>query len=247
MRKILKAIFLLVLINPINAQNVDSLIERIYQQNAENEAKLSETGDYRFKQVVEFIKFDGDDEIEEQSYREFEVLVKQPDVHKRILVSARDFEDGEWQDVTEERKNSQERGESKEFSLNEMVGPESRNLYRFTYLGRELLGEISVEHIKAQVIEPDEDRFNGDLWFDAGEFNILKARLVPSDFPTGVDSMLMDFEMQQVNGFWMPAKIHLEAEISFLFFFSGKIQSDIIFSDYEFDQKFEDEIFQKSD
>jgi hypothetical protein len=47
--------------------------------------------------------------------------------------------------------------------------------------------------------------------------------------------MKMDIEMDQINDHWLPKRIQMNAEISFLFIFSGKIKSDILFYDYTFD------------
>ena len=232
MKILLKLLVFFVFIISVHAQDVDKLIEKIYQQNVKYDSLMAELGNYSYKQKVEFTKFDGDGDIDEKSYREFEVLVQAPDIHERELIVARDFEDGEWIDVTEERRKRQEKSESKQFSLDEMVGPDERKKYDFTYMGREIINDIDTEHVKAQYLEEDEDKFNGDLWFDAAEYNIVKARLIPSDFPTGVEFMMMDFEMQKINGYWLPVSIHLDAEISFLFIFSGKIQSRITNFDY---------------
>ena len=89
-------IWCFVLIYVAQSQDADSLIEKIYQQNLKQEAILAQMGDYKFKQIVNFTKLDSDDEIDEKSYREFEIFVRSPEKKKRILLSAREFEDGQW-------------------------------------------------------------------------------------------------------------------------------------------------------
>ena len=91
-------------------------------------------------------------------------------------------------------------------------------------------------------IEEDEEKFNGDLWIQVAEFNVIKAGLVPSELPTGLKSMGMDFEMAKFGQVWLPVRIDLKAEISFLFIFSGKIESTITFEDYKFNQHFDDQL-----
>jgi len=242
--KITQILFLIVLKSAFShAQEVDTLIENIYRQNLQQEQKLMQMSDYLFKQRIDFIKKDGDGDIDEQSQREFVVYVRPPDQQKRILIKARDYADGEWQDITEKRRSGRHKGEGNKFSLNEIFNPEARKNYLFNYQGVEWVDGHHSERIQVTALEAGENRFNGELWFARGELDLVKAILSPSELPGSVDSMQMVFDMQKVNGYWVPKHIEMRAEISFLFFFSGIIESDILFYDYQFNQQFPDSIF----
>ena len=222
------------------AQDINDLIEKIYQANIIQERESDSLKNYKFKQKINFVKLDGDDKIDEQSLREYEVLVKSKDERRRILLTAQNYKDGEWQDVTMEKTENNKQGEGEKFSLNEMVGPEHRDKYKFSYIGAGLLNNYPVIHIKADYLEEDEDYFNGDLWIHEESYIVVRASLVPSEFPTGIKYMKMDIEMDQIDGHWVPVKINMNAEISFLIIFSGKIMSDISFYDYAFNQEFDE-------
>ncbi len=226
-----------------HAQNIEDLVEKIYQANRIHEQDLDSLLNYRFKQKINFVKLDGDDEIDEQSLRIFDICVASRDVRKRILVTARDYEDGAWQDVMAGEATNNESHEARKFSLNEMFGPQSRKNYIFRHIGTDQIRGYSVIHLTAKSTEKDEEFFNGDFWIDAGEYAVIKAKLSPSDFPMGVKFMQMIIDMDKFNGHWLPLKIHMNAAISFLWLFSGKIRSDIEFYDYTFDVEFDEDIF----
>ena len=229
------------------AQDVDELIEKIYQANLIQDADIDLLINYKFKQKINFVKLDGDDEIDEQSMREYEVLVKSDKERKRNLLSAKNYEDGEWREVTEKQEKKKRKSEGQEFSLNEIVGPEYRNKYEFDIIGNETIYNYPVIHIKVDCLEEDDTLFGGDLWIHQEEYAVVKASLIPAEFPTGIEYMKMDLEMDQINGHWLPKQIHMDAEISFLFIFSGKIKSDIEFYQYEFDVYIDKETKRQSD
>lgn len=228
---------------PLAAQDLDFLIDKVYRQDLVQDSLLQNLQDYSYRQKIDFKKFDGDDEIDEQSRTEFEVFARGMNLRKRVLIQAEELVDGEWRDVTEKRKSEKEDAQSKQFSLSEMVSPENRRNYTFTHIGRENLNGIPVDHIRAEYRGEDEEKFNGDLWVHSVEFVVVRASLVPSDFPTGLKTMHMDFEMKKYEQIWLPERINLAAEISFLLIFSGKIESVITFENYKFDQKFDPEYF----
>jgi hypothetical protein len=94
-------------------------------------------------------------------------------------------------------------------------------------------------------IEEDEDKFAGDLWFEKESYALVKAKLSPSENPTGIESMIMTFSMGKYGEVWLPELIVFEAEVSFLIIFNGKIFSEIMFEDYRFEQVFGDSLFAK--
>jgi len=224
------------------AQDMDELIENIYQANQIQDADIDSLTNYKFKQKINFVKLDGDDGIDEQSTREYEVLVKSDKERKRNLLSAKNYEDGEWREVTEEQEKKKRKSEGQEFSLNEIVGPEYRNKYEFDIIDNETINNYPVIHLKVDCLEEDDTLFGGELWIHQEEYVVVKASLIPAEFPTGIEYMKMDLGMDQINGHWLPKQIYINAEISFLFIFSGKIKSEILFYDYVFDVDLGDEI-----
>jgi hypothetical protein len=214
---------------------VDEVVEKTYQQTLIHEGQLDSLKDYSYVQKIHFIKMDGDGEIEAQSKREFLVKVRSREQHERELIAAYDYEDDVWVNVTEKEKNKeQNEGKSVKFSLTEMVSPEARNNYRFTPVGDEFINGFQTLHLSVKPIEVDEDKFAGELWLVKDTYSLIKARLRPSENPTGIEKMLMNFTMSKINDIWLPVKITFEAEVSFLIIFKGKIFSEITFEDYRF-------------
>jgi len=229
------------------AQDIDEIIENIYLRTIEQEAQLDSLGDYSHRQKVHFTKLDGDGDVDEQSKREFRVKIRSHAQRYRELLAAYDFEDGQWIDVLTEEKNKKMKAQtrSQKFSLTEIVGPEERKKYKFDLTGERYIKGHDTIQIYAEPIEEDEEKFKGDLWFVKEDYSLIKAKLVPSEFPTGVDDMMMEFHMDKYGQVWLPSKIYFEAEISFLFIFKGRIMSEILFEDYQFNQSLPDSIFTK--
>jgi len=228
----------------VQGQNIDEIVENIYQQTLLHEAQLDSLQDYSFVQKIHFTKMDGDGEVEEQSIREFLIRVHSQENRHRELISALDFEDEQWIDVTEKEKNKrEEESKSVKFSLTEMVSPDMRKNYEFNRMSDAIIDSIQTIHLKVNPIEEDEDKFAGDLWFGKETYNLVRAELVPSEFPTAIENMRMEFSMGKFGEIWLPDKVRFEAEVSFLIIFKGKILSDILFEDYRFDQAFPDSLF----
>lgn len=235
------------LFGQIIPNDIGLILDKIHLQSQKQEKIQESLGDYKYKQFIHFIKMDGDGEIEEQSKREYNIYVKSDTLRKRELISALQYEDSVWTDITSKEKSSprEKHSESKSFSLSEMVGPENRQLYEFEVGGEEYIKGFNTIHLIAKAIEEDEDRFQGQLWFETSDFSLVKAELSPSDMPTFVDDMKMFFEMQNVDSLWFPKKIEFDAEVGILFLFSGIIHSEISFSDFEFNQQFDETWFNK--
>ena len=229
------------------AQEIGEIVENIYQRTLQQESQLDSLGDYSHVQKVHFTKLDGDGEVDEQSKREFVVKVHNRDQRHRELVAAYDFKDDHWIDVIEEEKSKKMKAQthSQKFSLTEMVGPEERKNYKFRLADENTINGYGTIKIFVEPLEEDEDRFKGELWLNKTDYSLIKARLIPSEFPTGVEDMMMEFFMDQFGSVWLPSKIYFEAEISFLFIFKGRIMSEILFEDYRFDQSFPDSIFRQ--
>jgi len=229
-------VYCMVTTQPIYGQNVDEIVEQIYQQTLVHEEHLDSLENYSYMQRIHFIKMDGDGEIEEQSKREYLVKVFSRDQRERELISAFDYEDLNWIDVTTKEKNKEPKErESARFSLTEMVSPKARGEYTFSLSGDKEINGLKTIHLTVEPIEEDEEKFSGDLWFERESYNLVQARLKPSDNPTGVESMVMNFSMEKYNDVWLPQKITFEAEVSFLIIFKGKIFSEIRFEDYQFE------------
>jgi hypothetical protein len=215
-------------------QHIDEIIENVCTAEVRQQENLRQIYPYSFSQEILFQKLDDDGAVEEQSRRTYKVRALSEKEQRRELMKALEYEDGEWIDITAQASADHEGGEGKEFSLMEIVGPDSRKAYSFELAGEDLVNGYPAYHVIAQVKEPDEDRFEGDLWVHRDEYVVIKAVLRPSDLPVAVDTMTMAFELSKISGNWLPVKINLDAEVSFLFFFSGRIKSDITFHDYKF-------------
>jgi hypothetical protein len=239
-------IFLLfILITSSIAQIKNEIIDKLYLQTIKDESHLDSLGNYTYTQKINFTKLDGDGEIDTQSKRDYVVYVRGKNLRNRDLISAYDYEDGEWIEVTEKEKNKKGESDtqSQKFSLAEMLSPEKRDEYRFKFLGNEPVNGYESIHLYAEPYEKDEEKFAGDLWFEKETYGFVKARLIPSDNPTGVNEMIMEFNMARYGNVWLPKKITFEAQVSFLIIFKGSVFSEILFENYKFDQSLPDSLF----
>jgi len=247
MKSILSLIILIFifLVPAARTQILPDIIARIYKQTTEQEIRIDSLSNYQYHQKIHFIKMDGDDEIDEQSKREFIVYVRSQNQKHRELISAFEFDDDQWIDVTAEDSNQKGESNTKsmKFSLLEMVAPENRANYLFELVGEEIIQAYETIHLSVNSLEEDEERFSGDLWFEKENYSLVKAKLFPSEYPTGVKEMMMEFKMAELGDVWLPEKITFQATISFLFIFKDKVFSEIIFEDYSFDQSFPDSLF----
>ena len=75
-------------------QPLPDLIDRIYKQTTEQEIKIDSLSNYQYHQKIHFVKRDGDDEIDEQSKREFMVYVRSQSQKQRKLISAKNIISG---------------------------------------------------------------------------------------------------------------------------------------------------------
>jgi hypothetical protein len=237
-------LILIIVVHSIYGQGVDDLIENIYQQTLIHESRLDSLKEYSHVQKIHFIKMDGDGEIEEQSKREYLVKIRSRDQRHRELITAYDFEDEEWINVTEKEKNKRPKdNQGAKFSLTEMVSTEARTRYHFNLIGEEVVNGIRTVHLSVNPLEEDDEKFAGDLWFETDSYALVQANLFPSENPTGVDKMHMTFSMGKINQIWLPVMITFEAEVSLLIIFKGKIYSEIEFEDYRFGEVFADSLF----
>jgi len=224
------------------ARDIDSLLMRIYDRAQQQEIAREQMCDYSYHQSVHFIKRDGDGDIEEQSLREFKVYVRPPDFNKRLLISAQNYKHGNWSDVTAAECNKERKTESQQFSLTEMVAPENRSMYSFAVSDTGTEKQDSLICLTVRAIKKDDKHFDGRLWFRAEDYTLIRAELKPSDTSVGIKSMCMKFDMASVENYWLPARVFLEAHLSFLFFFKGSIQTTIDFSDYQLNQDLPDSL-----
>jgi hypothetical protein len=227
----------------LHAQAVDELIDHVYQREIQLQNEREKMRDYVFRQAVHFTKMDGDGEVEEQSKRIFQVYVRPPDLTKRILISAKNYEDGRWIDVTRDERKKNRKTESQKFSLLEMVAPDVRENYMFNMIEKIISDSMIIYRIGIKAKEKNEEYFDGELWIEGEEYSLTKAILTPSDLPTGLESMVMSFRIHPLNGYWLPKNVLLEAHISFLFLFKGQIKTEIQFNDYKLDQTIPDSVF----
>jgi hypothetical protein len=239
------ALFIFISVYLIYAQNIGILLDHIYDRAIQQQQARAEMADYSYQQSVLFIKKDGDGDIDEQSRRVFRVYARPHDFIKRILISAENYEDGRWEDVTSAERNKDRQSESQQFSLTEIVSPHARSAYNFSLLDTTKINGDSILHMSVGAIEKDEEVFDGELWFRTTDYILVKAALQPSETPMGVDSMRMVFDLHQVGDYWLPESVYIEAHISFLFFFKGSIETTIEFSDYQLKQTIPDSLISK--
>jgi hypothetical protein len=242
---ILINLILIFLVPTARTQTIPEIIDRIYHQTTAQENRIDSLSNYQYHQKIHFIKMDGDDEIDEQSKREFIVYVRSQTQKHRKLISAFDYDEDKWIDVTEREKNNRDKSKTKsmKFSLLEMVAPENRENYLFELVEETTIQAYETIHLSVKSLEENEERFSGDLWFEKENYNLVKAKLIPSDYPTGVNEMIMEFDMAEYGELWLPEKITFNAAISFLFIFKGKVFSEITFEEYLFNQSLSDSLF----
>ncbi len=151
------------------------------------------------------------------------------------------FKDGVLQKDEDRKKEEAKRKNEKKkrkaydisYSMYEPFYPENRELYNIEYLG---LAEDKIEdyvchHFRVTAKDRKEGLINGDYYFEAGSFNLLRvdfspARLVKKTMFKLNELNMSIFYKPTPEGYWLPKEFHIKGKGRAVFFigvnFSGR-------------------------
>jgi len=208
------------------------------------EGETSDDGEYREKvRIVKkiYIKYYGDSVRLHEKYLEF-------------------YKDGVLQDSQATAKEAAERREKKEKRRSKDVSwpmltpfyPEQREFYEITYEG---VPEDSFEgyichHFRVHSKEKDPDRINGDYYFDAETFRLVRVDFTPAKLPSNLMFKMKQLDMTvrfgpTPDGYWLPRQFDVEGRGKAMFLIGVKFSGTEYYRNPQVNTNFDDSIFEE--
>jgi len=154
-----------------------------------------------------------------------------------------------------ERKGKKIKRKSKDVSWPMLTPfyPDQKDHYEITYEG---LPEDSVEgrtchHFRVRSKDKDEEHINGDYYFDAESFHLLRVDFAPARLPSNIM-----FKMRQLDmtvrfgptpyGYWLPRQFDIEGRGKAMFLIGVKVTGTEYYRDPQINTGIDDTIFEES-
>ncbi|UCE23802.1 MAG: hypothetical protein JSU74_10960 [Candidatus Zixiibacteriota bacterium] len=147
------------------------------------------------------------------------------------------YKDGQLKSEKDRDKEAKSRKEKKRkrgtkdisYSMLEPFYPEQRQHYEITYQGvtaDEIEGYIC-HHFRVESIEEVDTRINGDYYFEADSFNLVRVDFSPAKLVKKAMFRLKQMAMTIIygateEGFWLPREFNIEGKGKAMFFFGVK-------------------------
>jgi len=163
--------------------------------------------------------------------------------------------DEECDEVASERKDKKKKRGSRDISWPMLLPfkPESRGIYNITYLGvnDSAAANFVCHHFKVASITEDEDKINGDYYFDAASFQLIRADFSPAKLGGNLlfklDKLLMSVSYAPTSeGHWLPKEFEISGKGKAAFFIDVDWQGTEYFHNPQVNTGLSDELF-KSD
>lgn len=119
------------------------------------------------------------------------------------------------------KKKKKRKGRDISYPMLEPFYPDNRDAYNIEYVGvpSEQINGMVCHHFKVTAVEEDPDKINGDFFFDANSFNVVKVDFTPSKKGGGLGFKVKKLDMSitygpSAEGVWLPQQfdIYLKAK-----------------------------------
>jgi len=172
------------------------------------------------------------------------------------------YKDGELQSDKERDKQAEERIEKKRkrnardisFSMLQPFTPQWRDLYEISYEGVvDERGEGAVcHHFKVTALEKVDSLINGDFYFDAESFHLVRVDFSPAKLVKKAMFKLNDLSMsiayaETADGYWLPRQFDVEGKGKAMFFIGVKFAGTEYYSNPVINGGIDDELFEVKD
>jgi hypothetical protein len=164
--------------------------------------------------------------------------------------------DKDCQKQADERKKKKIKRKGKDISYRNIKPfmPEHRTEYEISYEGvaTEKIEGYACHHFKARALEPSGQNINGDYYFEAESFHLVKLDFSPSKL---VKSLM--FKLKQLNitllyaptddGIWLPKQIDIRGKGKAMFFIGVNFASTEFYRNPTINGGIDDLLFERSD
>ena len=132
--------------------------------------------------------------------------------------------------------------------------PEEREFYEITYNGvsDEKIDDYICHHFTAKSLVENEDFINGDYYFEAESFNLVRVDFVPAKLPSGVMFNMKNLSMSvrygpTAEGYWLPQQFDISGKGKAIMFIGVKFAGVEYFRNPQINTGLSDEIFEEKE
>lgn len=164
--------------------------------------------------------------------------------------------DKDCQKQADERKKKKMKRKGKDISYRNIKPfmPEHRSEYEISYVGvaSEKIEEFTCHQFRVRALEPSDQKINGDYYFEAESFHLVKLDFSPSKLTKN-----LMFKLKQLNisllyaptddGFWLPKQIDIRGKGKAMFFIGVNFASTEYYYNPTINGGIDNLLFEKSD
>lgn len=170
------------------------------------------------------------------------------------------YKDGELKSEKDRDKEAAKRKEDKQkrktkdvsFSMLGPFQPENRQYYDVEYVGvaEDMIEGYLCHHFQVISTEEVDDRINGDYYFDAESFNLVRVDFSPAKLVKKAMFKLKEMNMSITygpdgDGFWLPRQFDIEGKGKAMFFIGVKFSGTEYYRNPVINSGIDDQIFEE--
>jgi hypothetical protein len=123
---------------------------------------------------------------------------------------------------------------------------EEQQRYRYRLEGEETLGGVPVWHVGFEPRRRTLGSLQGSALISCADSNVLQLRFLPAVVPPGIEQMSIVLDYAETQGFQVPARFDLDAEVRVAIIatlFHKRIRIQEQYADYQFNSGLGDDFF----
>jgi hypothetical protein len=239
--------------------DAEVIIERILSVEQERRAQVNDVifdaeyveGETKDGEFVEKVRFD------KKIYIKF--LEDTAWFNEEYLAYYKEGEEKSQEDLEKEARDRLEKKKKRKardisFPMLTPFEPDQRELYDIRYVGitsEPIDGNICHE-FRVESIEGDPDRMNGDFYFDADSFNLVRVDFTPSKLASKFMFKMKELNMSirygpSPDGYWLPKQFDIQGKGKAAFFIGVKFAGSEYYRNPMVNTGIDDSRFEVSD
>ena len=163
-------------------------------------------------------------------------------------------EDRKKEEADRKEKKKKRKGMDISYSILKPFYPEESEFYDIVYLGlsEEKIESYVCHHFKVTAREEVEGLINGDFYFEAGSFNLVRVDFSPAKLVNKAMFKLKELHMKMFygptpEGFWLPREFNIKGKGKAAFFFGVNISGRESYRNPIINSGIDDKIFEVND
>jgi hypothetical protein len=172
------------------------------------------------------------------------------------------YKEGKLQEEKELAKQAREQAEKKQkrktrnmaYPMLTPFEPHNQDQYVIAYQGvtEERIEGFVCHQFRVDAREKDPDRINGDYWFDAESFQLVRVDFSPAKLRKNIMFKLNRLSMTMTyaptpDGYWLPRRFEIEGKGKAAFFFGTKFAATEYYSNPQINAGIQAEVFEVKD